>query len=213
MNDLAGFGFWLFSGLVASVAVIAVFWSRTRQHQMRTEVILKLLETGKSLDPETLDKLLAPPDEAAAAKRTRASIDPRATYRTGNFIFFVIGFATLLIAFLKDAVPSYPLIALGAFAIVLALFGWWVGDKQFRDGTLPTLKYERDPREAHLNASFVFFLMGYGTVFVGVTRAAGISYPVVGLGVLLILMCFNGWRQANKEYREGRLTATPRARE
>jgi hypothetical protein len=212
MNDLAGFGFWLFSGLVASVVVVAVFWSRTRQQQMRNEVILKLLETGKSLDPETLDKLLAQPGAASTTKPAEVS-DPRAAYRQGNGVFFFIGFATLFYAFARDAGPSYALLALGMSAVVLAFIGWSVGDKQFRDGTLPTLKYKRDPRESYLNASFVFFLIGYGTVFIGITRAAGISYPIVGLGVLPILMCFNGWRQANKEYREGKLTGTPLERD
>jgi len=55
----------------------------------------------------------------------------------------------------------------------MAFLGWRVGDKQFRDGTLPTLKYKRDPRDAHLNAGFTFFLIGYGTMLIGVTRDGG----------------------------------------
>jgi len=204
MKDLASLGIWLFLGLVSSVAVVTVFWTRTRELQMRHELILKLLETGKPLDPETLDKLLAPP----ARVRPLAPVDPRAGYRNGNFIFFLIGFATLLYAFLRHGELSYPLIALGAFAIVMAFLGWAVGDKQFREGTLPTLKYERDPRDAHLSAGFTFFLIGYGTMLIGVTRAGGVSYPIIGLGLLLVLMCFNVWRLANKEYREGKLTGT-----
>jgi hypothetical protein len=205
MNDLAGLGFWLFLGMVSCVVVAVVAWVRTRERQMRHDVVLKLLETGKSLDPETLDRLLAGP----ARTRSPAPTDPRAGYRNGNFILFLIGFATLLYAFLRHAGLSYPLIALGAFAIVMAFLGWWVGDRQFRDGTLPTLKYERDPREAHLNLGFVLFLIGYGTMLIGVTRAAGVSYPIIGLGAFLVLMCFNAWRVGNREYREGRLTGTP----
>ena len=208
MNDLAGLGFWLFLGLVGSAAVVAVFWARTREHQMRRDVVLKLLETGKSLDPETLDKLLAPPTRARAPQPSPPA-DPRAGYRGGNFIFFLIGFATLLYAFLRHDGFTYPLLALGAFAIVMAFLGWRVGDKQFRDGTLPTLKYKRDPRDAHLSAGFTFFLIGYGTMLIGVTREAGVSYPVIGLGLSLVLMCFNFWRVANKEYREGKLTGIP----
>lgn len=209
MTDLASLGFWLFLGLVSSVAVAAVCWARTREHQMRHDVVLKLLETGKALDPETLDKLLAPPTRAGARQPSQAAMDPRAGYRNGNFVVFLIGFATLLYAFLRHAGPSYPLLALGAFPIAMALFGWWYGDKQFRDGTLPTLKYKRDPREAHLNAGFMFFLFGYGTIFVGVTREAAVSYPVIGLGLLLMIMWFNAWRVGNKEYREGRLVGIP----
>jgi len=212
MNDLAGLGFWLFLGGVCSTVVAAVFWARTREHQMRHDLVLKLLEGGKSLDPETLDKLLTPPTRARGPQPSQA-MDPRAGYRNGNFIFFLIGFATLLYAFLRHAGFSYPLLALGAFAIVMAFLGWWVGDKQFRDGTLPTCKYKRDPRDAHLNAGFVFFLIGYGTMLIGVTREGGVSYPIIGLGLLLVLMCFNAWRLGNKEYREGRLAGIPLERE
>ncbi len=213
MTDLSGLGFWLFLGLVSSVAVAAVLWARTRALQMRHDVVLKLLETGKSLDPETLDKLLAPPTRTGARQPSQAPMDPRAGYRNGNFVVFLIGFATLLYAFLRHMGLSYPLLALGAFPIAMAFFGWWYGDKQFRDGTLPTLKYKRDPREAHLNAGFIFFLIGYGTIFVGVTREGAVSYPVIGLGLLLMVMWFNAWRVGNKEYREGRLAGIPLERE
>jgi hypothetical protein len=209
MKDLAALGFWLFLGLASSATVVAVFWARTRERQMRHDLVLKLLESGKSLDPETLDKLLAPPTRVHAPQ----SPDPRAGYRNGNFIFFMIGFATLLYAFLRQAGFTYPLLALGAFAIVMAFLGWWIGDKQFRDGTLPTLKYKRDPREAHLNAGFTWFLIGYGTMLIGVTREGEVSYPIIGLGLLLVLMCFNAWRLGNKEYREGRLAGIPLERE
>jgi hypothetical protein len=213
VNDLAALGFWLFLGLVSSAAVVGAFWARTREHQMRHELVLKLLETGKSLESETLDKLLARPTRARDAQQSRAPIDPRAGYRNGNFIFFLIGFATLLYAFLRHAGFTYPLLALGAFAIGMAFLGWRVGDKQFRDGTLPTLKYKRDPREAHLNAGFTCFLIGYGTMLIGVTRAGGLSYPIIGLGVLLVAMCFNAWHLGNKEYREGLLGGVPLERE
>jgi hypothetical protein len=213
MNDLAGLGFWIFVGLVSSTVVAGAFWARTREHQMRHDVVLKLLETGKSLDPETLDKLLAPPARARGPQSSQAPVDPRAGYRNGNFIFFLMGFATLLYAFLRHAGFTYPLLALGAFAMVMASLGVWVGDKQFRDGTLPTLKYKRDPRDAHLNGGFILFLMGYGTMLIGVTREGGLSYPIIALGLLLVGLCCNTWRRGNKEYREGRLTGIPLDRE
>lgn len=204
LTGLAGLGFWIMCAMVPCTAMAATFWARTRELQLRHDLILKLLESGRTLDPATLDKLLAAPTRAPSA----APPDPRAGYRQGNFIIFLIGFATLLYAFLRHNL-SYPLIALGALAIVLAFLGWWGGDRQFREGTLPTLKYKRDPREAHLSAGFVYFLIGYGTMLIGVTREAGVSYPIIGLGVLLVLMCLYVWRSGNKEYREGRLIGTP----
>lgn len=209
MSDLGDFGFWLFLGLVSAAFVAAFFWARTRQRQMRTDVVLKLLESGQSLEPETLDRLLAVPDRARAPGPSRAAADPRTGYRFGNFICFMIGFGTLLFAFLRSGEVYYPLIALGTFPIGLAFVGWTVGDRQFRKGTLPTLKHERDPRDAYLTGGFVFFQIGYGTTFIGLIRSAGVSYPIVALGVFLIGMCFYVWHQGNKEYREGRLTGTP----
>jgi hypothetical protein len=204
LTGLAGLGFWIMCGMVPCTAVAATFWARTREQQMRHDVIIKLLETGKSLDPETLDKLLATPARAPSP----GPADPRAGYRQGNFIIFLIGFGTLLYAFLRLTL-SYPLIALGVFAILLAFLGWWVGDRQFRNGTLPTLKYKSDPRQAHLSAGFVYFLIGYGTMLIAITRDSGVSYPIIGLGLLLLLMCVSVWRSGNKEYREGRLTGIP----
>ena len=96
MNDLAALGFWLFLGLVSVVIGALVVWARTRELQMRHDVVLKLLETGKSLDPEIVDKLLASPRRARALQQSQAPADPRAGYRTGNFIIFMIGFATMM---------------------------------------------------------------------------------------------------------------------
>ena len=211
MSDLTGLGFWigfwLFAGLVTAVVVVAAFLTRTREQKMRNDVVLKLLETGQPVDPEMLDKLLARPGHAQAP--SQGPVDPRAGYRAGNFTLFMIGFATLLFAFWREAALSYPLIALGAFAIVLAFLGWHVGDKQFHAGTLPALKHQRDPRDAYLNSGFVFLLIGYGTIFTGIVRDAGLSYPIIGLGLFLVGMCFYMWLQGNREYREGRLTGTP----
>ena len=209
MSDLARVAFWLFLGLVGSVAIVAVCWTRARARQMRHDVVLKLLETGKSLDSETLDRLLAPSTLARTSQRPQSPIDPQAGYRTGNFILFLMGFATLLHALLRHAGLSYPLIALGTLPIAMAFLGWWDGNKQFREGTLPTLKYERDPREAHLNAGFMFFLIGYGTMLIGITHEGGTSYPVVGLGLVPVVMCFALWHLGNREYRAGRLAGSP----
>jgi hypothetical protein len=212
MSDLTGFGFWLGFWAFVAVTVVTVFRARMRKYQQRHEVILKLLETGQSVDPETLDKLLAMPGPAGPPA-PQGPTDPRAGYRIGNSIVFMVGFATLFYAFTRDAGLSYPLIALGAFAIVLAFLGWRVGDKQFLDGTLPTLKYKRDPREAYLNGGLTCFWIGYATMFFGINREAGLSYPIIALGLLLVGMCFSIWRQGNKEYREGKLTGIPLERE
>ncbi len=209
MNDLAAFGFWIFLGVVSISIATLVVWARSRQQQLRHDVVMKLLESGKALDPETLDKLLVLPSHGPRNAPSSPPLDPRAGYRNGNFIVFLIGFATLLYAFLAHRELSYPLAALGAVPIVIAFLGWWHGDKQFRDGTLPTLKYKRDPRDAYLSAGFIFFLIGYGTMLIAVTREAGVSYRTIGLAMIPVAMWLNAWRVGNKEYREGRLVGTP----
>jgi hypothetical protein len=61
-------------------------------------------------------QICSAPPSTAAARPPPSPADPGAGYRAGNFVFFVIGFATLLYALLRGAGPFYALIALGASA-------------------------------------------------------------------------------------------------
>jgi hypothetical protein len=209
MNDLALFGFWVFLSVVVSVTLVVVFWTRIRKYQMRNDLILKVLESGQSLDPETLDRLLAasqPPGMTQMPPPPRGPVDPRSMYRSAAFIDFLIGFGTIFFAFFREGTLSYPLVALGLLPIVLAFYIWRGGENAFRDGTLPTLKYKRDPREPYLNAGGVAFFVGYATIFIGIIREAGMSYPIIGLGLAAVVVAVAIWAQGDREYREGRLT-------
>jgi hypothetical protein len=209
MHDDGTLGVWLFLTLVSSVAVIAVSWYLRSRAQMRHELILKLLDRGQTIDSAVIDKLLARPSAPATAPGARKP-DPRDGYRNGGFMFFLLGFCTLAYAVTRSA-ASYPLIALGLVPLLLAFHIWSLGDREFRAGTLATLKYERDPREAHQSGGFVFFLLGYGTIFAGIVRDKGLSYPLIGLGLLAVIMAFGGWAIGEREYREGLLAGVPRA--
>jgi len=200
MNDAGALGVWLFLTIVPSVAIVSVLWYVRARDQMRHELVLKVLESGQTFDSATLDKLLRP---SATAPPNRPP-DPRDGYRTGGFVFFLMAFGTLVFAVTRSAV-SYPLVALGLVPLLVAILIWWMGERDFRAGTLPTLKYQRDPREAHQSGGTVFFLIGYGTAFAGTVRSAGLSYPLIGLGLLVVIVAFRVWAVGDKEYRAGLL--------
>jgi hypothetical protein len=198
------FGVWLLL-TAASMAIVMVslaFWYARSRDKMRHEIILKVLESGQRFDSATLDSLLRRP--AASAAPVRTPPDPRDGYRWGGFIFFLVGLATLLFAVAGSAV-SYPLVALGLLPLVSAFRIWSAGDREFRAGTLATLKYERDPREAFQSGGSFLFLIGYGTAFAGIVRGAGPSYPLIGIGLLVIIMGFGAWAEGEREYRAGLL--------
>jgi hypothetical protein len=139
--------------------------------------------------------------------------DPRAPYRPGAFIYFLMAFGTLAFAFTRADGVSYPLVALGLLPLALTFYVWVGVDRAFRDGTLPTLKYERDPQEGHYGGAFIFYLIGYATIFIAIVRDAGLSYPLVGLGILAILMSFGVLAAGKREYRAGLLTGVPRVQD
>lgn len=203
MNGGNALGVWLFLTVVSSVAIVSVFLYMRSRDQMRHELILKVLESGQTFDSATLDNLLSRPSATARASVNRPP-DPRDGYRTGGFVYFLIAFGTLVFAVTRSAV-SYPLIALSLLPLLVAVIIWAIGERDFRAGTLPTLKYQRDPREAHQSAGTVFFLIGYGTAFMGIVRGAGLSYPLIGLGLLVVIVAFRVWAVGDREYRAGLL--------
>jgi len=203
MNDGSALGVWLFLTTVSSVAIVSVVWYVRSRNQMRHEIILKVLESGQAFDSATLDTLLSRPSATAGAPANRLP-GPRDGYRNGGFVYFLIAFGTFVFAVTRSAV-SYPLIALGLLPLLVAILIWRLGERDFRAGTLPTLKYQRDPREAHQSAGTVFFMTGYGTAFAGIIRGAGPSYPLIGLGLLLVIVAFRVWAIGDREYRAGLL--------
>ena len=202
MHDSGALGVWLFLTVVSSVAIVTVFWYVRSRAQMRHELVLKLLESGQPVDSATLDKVVSTPQAPA---QVSSAPDPRDGYRNGGLVFFFMGFVTLVFAVTRSPAGSYPLIALGLFPRALAFRIWALGDREFRAGTLATLKFQSDPREAYQSGGFLFFLIGYGTVFAGIVRGVNLSYALIGLGLFAVVMAFRMWALGEKEYREGRL--------
>jgi hypothetical protein len=203
MSNGSALGVWLFLTMVPSVAIVSVVWYVRSRDQMRHEIVLKILESGQAFDSATLDTLLS---RRSATARTPVSplSGPRDGYRNGGFVYFLIAFGTIVFAVTRSVV-SYPLIALGLLPLLVAILIWRLGERDFRAGTLPTLKYQRDPREAHQSAGTVFFMIGYGTAFAGTIRGTGLSYPLIGLGLLLVIAAFRVWAIGDREYRAGLL--------
>ncbi|HVZ21932.1 MAG TPA: hypothetical protein VG871_12750 [Vicinamibacterales bacterium] len=193
----------VFLAIVASVAIVTVFWYSYARERMRHELVMKVLERGDAIDPATLDRLLSRPQAGAPPQRPK---DPREGPRIGFFIDFLIGFFTLVYAFTRPAGIAWPLVLLGLLPLVLAFYVSTVSEREFRAGTLPTLTHDRDPREAHQFGGFVYFLIGYATMFVGIVRAAGLSYPLIGLGIASMALAIGVWAAGDREYREGLLT-------
>jgi hypothetical protein len=192
------------------VAIGGSFWYAHARAQMRRDLILKLIEGGHSVDPVSLDRMLTRTTPAPPPHHPQ---DPRSSYRPGAFIYFLMAFGTLAYAFTRADGVSYPLVALGLLPLWLTFYVWVGVDRAFRDGTLPTLKYERDPQEGYYGGAFVFYLIGYTTIFIAIVRDAGLSYPLVGLGLLAILMSFGVLAAGRREYRAGLLTGVPRSQD
>src|SRR5437899_2320103 len=104
MNNGGALGVWLFLTVVSSTAIAAVFWSVRSREKMRHEIVLKLIESGRPFDSAALDKLLARP--SAPASRPP---DPRDGYRYGGFIYFLLGFFTIVFGVARSAGVSFPL--------------------------------------------------------------------------------------------------------
>ena len=78
MNDGGALGVWLFLTVVPSVAIVSVFWYVRSREQIRHELILKVLESGRAVDSATRDKLLCRPSATA-----RPFVNPVADPRDG----------------------------------------------------------------------------------------------------------------------------------
>jgi hypothetical protein len=197
-------GVWLFLTVVSSAVIVVGFWYARARAQMRHELILKLLETGQTVDSTNLDKLLFPAAAPRPNPRKRPP-DPRDPGRTAGFVFFLLAFFTLAFAFTRSAGVSYPHVALGLLPFGLAFRVWSLTEREFRDGTLARFTNGSDPRESYQSGGSLFFFIGYGTIFWAITRSAGISNPLIGLGLLPIVMAFLVWFEGDRQFRAGLL--------
>lgn len=196
--NLGALGFWLFFAVVIGGGI----WAHMRKLQMRKELIQTMLEQGQSVDVEQINKLLEPSvfgkDHHSFGPR-----DPRSSYRLASFIFFIAGFFTLFVAFGQEP-PMYLLALLGALPLYLAVSVWHTCNKEFADGTLATLKHDRDPREPWQHGGGWFFWIGYATIYVSLYKY-NLNVPLIIMGLIAIAVAFRIWYSGNREYAEGKL--------
>src|SRR4030095_16353670 len=70
-----------------------------------------------------------------------------------------------------------------------------------------------DPRDAYRSAGFIFFLIGFFTLAFAFTRAEGVSYPLIVLGLLPLVLAFRVWALGDREFREGVLATFTNGRD
>ena len=193
----------MFLAVFLSTIVVAAAWAWIRRSQFRHETIHKLIESGRSIDQETFNRLLSLQDEKKP-KPDAPSPNPRGAYGFAGFIQFMIGFGTILSGLLRDP-RSLALVFLGMLPVVMAFLTWRNGDREYREGTLPALRNQPDPRESGNGAAFMFFLLGYATIFFGITGGHPPHYPVIVLGALVVVFSFMVFHNVEREYRQSRV--------
>jgi len=196
--NLGAFGFWIF----LAVVVAGAMWEKMRKLQIRKDLIQSMLEKGQSVDVEQINKLLGP-SHNVTINFDDSRKDPRSAIRAASFCFFIAGFSTLFVAFIQEP-PMYLLALLGAYPLYLAYAVWQQGDREYEAGTLPTLKYPRDPREPWQHGGGWFFWIGYATIFVSLYKY-NLNMPLLALGVIAIIIAYYIWDAGNREYAEGKI--------
>jgi hypothetical protein len=196
--NLGAFGFWIF----LAVVVAGGMWTHMRKLQLRKDLIQSLLEQGRPVDIEEVNRLLEP-HHFGNHDFNFGPQDPRSPYRLASFIFFLAGFVTLFVAFRQDP-ANYWLVLLAALPLYYAAMVWHTCNKEYADGSLATLKHKRDPREPWQHGGGWFFWIGYATVFVGVMRPE-VNIPLVVMGAVAIVIANRIWDAGNREFAQGRI--------
>lgn len=124
--QFSSFGFWLALALV----VVAIIWAAVRKQQMRHELTLKLLEKGgQGVDPELLSKLIAP--QGGRLQKSAAE-----QHREGGgvvgFLFVLVGLMISFVAMARHDGPSWSLLGLGVFSVLLGIWIWHGTMKEYQ---------------------------------------------------------------------------------
>lgn len=124
ISGLGTLGFWLF----LAILVAAIAWVIVRKAKIRQEALIRIVEGGQELDKETIEKIF--------------SVTPPKSYNEWDFLkdssggaglTFFIGFFTVFAGFAWKEDISYPIVALGIFAIVYAMWGLHEIDKKEKE--------------------------------------------------------------------------------
>ena len=196
--NMGAFGFWIFLAVIGAGAI----WTNMRKQQIRKDLIQAMLEKGKSVDVEEVNRLLGTQDFSRQNISTSPQ-DPRSPYRVAIYLMFFTGFFTLFVA-LKQDPPIYLLALLGALPLYLAVSIWHTSNKEYADGTLATLKYARDPREHWQSGGGWAFWIGYGTTFMAIYKYH-LNIPLLVMGVAAIIIAFLIWRDGERQYAAGKI--------
>jgi len=198
VSNMGVFGFWIFMAVI----VAGGMWTQMRRLQIRKDLIQSMLEKGQTIELEKINQLLEPSYNWTHGFNEGRK-DPRSGHRAASFFFFIAGFVTLFMAF-KQEPPMYLLALLGALPLYLAASVWHEGDQEYKAGTLPTLKFSRDPREPWQYGGGWFFWIGYATMFVSIYKY-GLNLPLLILGIIAIIIAFRIWAAGKREYSEGKI--------
>ena len=112
ISGLGALGFWLF----LAILVVAIAWAVVRKAQIRQEALIRIVESGQSLDKELIENVFSP------KKESQKPHDLTRTVLQGLGFTFFLGFITVFAGFAWEGGISYPIAGLGVFAILYSIF-------------------------------------------------------------------------------------------
>ena len=123
ISGLGALGFWLF----LAILVVAIVWAIVRKAQIRQEALIRIVESGQSLDKELIENIFSP------KKESQKPHDPAKMILEGVGFTFLLGFFTVLggLAWMEGI--SYPVVGLGVFAILWSIICGFRLEKQTRE--------------------------------------------------------------------------------
>ena len=123
ISGLGALGFWLF----LAILVVAIVWAVVRKAQIRQEALIRIVESGQSLDKELIENIFS------SKKESQKPYDPTRTVLEGLGFCFLMGFCTVFAGFAWKGGISYPIAGLGVFAILWSIFSELRLEKQTKE--------------------------------------------------------------------------------
>jgi len=113
VRGLGIMGFWFF----LAVLVVAIAWAVVRMAKIRQEALIRIAESGQGMDKDLVERILSPRHIPI-----NKPYDPIRSGNEGAGFFFFIGFCTIFAGIAWHGGISYPMIGLGVFAILWAIY-------------------------------------------------------------------------------------------